>query len=84
MQTQEIRLLLEQELGMISQKACGLINQVIKKILPDRGMPLRSMDAGYSTPSPSSGAREVGVLRSPGLATDTERVTRSCSSVVSS
>ena len=66
MQTQEICSLLEQELGMISQKACGLINQAIKKILPDCDMALESMDVGRSTPAASSGTREVGVLQSPG------------------
>ena len=66
MQTKEIRSLMEHELGMISQKACGLINQVIKKILPDCGMSLEGMDHGYSTPGPSSGTREVSVLHSPG------------------
>ena len=65
MQTQEIRSLLEQELGMISQKACELINQVIEKILPDCGMSLEGMDVGYSTPGASSGTR-VCVLQSPG------------------
>ena len=63
MQTQEIRSLLEQELGLISQKACGLINQVIKEIIPDCGMSLEGMDVWYSTPD---GARDVGVLQSPG------------------
>ena len=66
MQTQEIRSLLEQELGMISQKAYGSTNQVIEKILPDCGMSLEGMDVSYSTPGASSGAREVGVLQSPG------------------
>ena len=33
MQTQEIRLTLARELGMISQKACGLVDQTIKKTL---------------------------------------------------
>ena len=58
MQFQEIRSLLEQELGMISQKACLLINQTIKRMLPNCGMSLEDMD-------PSSGTREVGVLQSP-------------------
>ena len=62
MQTQEICSLLEQELGMISQKACGLINQVIKKMLPNCGMSLECMDVGYSTPSASSGTEKVGVF----------------------
>ena len=35
MQTQEVRLVLEQKLGVISQKACGLIHQTIKKALAD-------------------------------------------------
>ena len=66
MQTQEIRALLEQELGVISQKAYGLTNQMIEKILPDCGMSLEGMGIGYSTPGASSGTREVGVLQSPG------------------
>ena len=66
MQTQEVRSLLEQQLGLISQKACGLINQVIKSISSECGMSLESMDVGYSTPSASSGTREVGVFHSPG------------------
>ena len=66
MQTQEIRSLLEQELGVFSQYARGLINQVIEKILPDPGMSLQDIDVGHSTPGASSGTREVGVLQSPG------------------
>ena len=66
MQTQEIRSLLEQELRVISQKACGLINRVIKNISSDCGMILESMDVGYSTPGASSGTKKVGVLQSPG------------------
>ena len=59
MQIQEICSLLEQELRMISQKACWLINQTIKRVLPDSGMSLEDMGA-------SSNTREVGVLQSPG------------------
>ena len=66
MQTQEIRSLLEQELGLISQQACGLIDQVIKSILSESGMSLEIMDVGYSTIGASSSTREVSVLQSPG------------------
>ena len=66
MQTQEIRSLMEQELGLISQKACGLINQVIENISSECGMSLESMDIGYSTPGASSGMREVSVFHAPG------------------
>ena len=66
MQTQGIPSLLERELGMFSQYACGLINQVIKKTLPDLGMSLQGIDVGHSTPGASSGTRGVGVLQSPG------------------
>ena len=45
MQTQKMRSLLEQELGKISQKACLLISQTIKRILPDCGMSLEDMGA---------------------------------------
>ena len=84
MQTQEVRLLLEQELGMISQKACKLINQTIKKTLTDCGLSLEDMDAGHGTRSASSGKRRVSVLQYPDWTTDTERVTLSCSLAVSS
>ena len=81
MQTQENSLLLERELGMINQKACGLINQTITKTLPDSGMSLEDMDVGHSTRIASS---RVSVMQYPGCAIDTERVTRSCSLAVSS
>ena len=61
MQTEEVRSLLEQKLGMISQKACGLINETIKKISLDCGMSLDDMDAGHGTRSASSGKRGVSV-----------------------
>jgi len=43
MQTEEICFLLEQELGVISQKTCGLINQTNQKTLLDCGMSLEDM-----------------------------------------
>ena len=61
MQTQEVRLLLEQKLGVISQKACGLINQTIKKTFLDYGMSLDDMDAGHSIRSASSDKTGVSV-----------------------
>ena len=76
MQTQEVRLLLKQGLGRISQKACGLISQTIAKALMDCGVPLQDMAV---TQSAVSGKRGVRVLQYPGWATDTERVVRSCS-----
>jgi len=57
-QTEEIRLLLEQELGVISQKACGLIHQTIKKTFPDSGMSLEDMDVGHDTRVPREGREE--------------------------
>jgi len=67
MQTQEIRFLLEQELGVISQKACGSINQTIKKTLLDCDMSLEDMDVGDGTRDASSGKR-VSVLQYLGWA----------------
>ena len=70
MQTQEIRLTLEQELGMISQKACGLVNQTIKKALQVStfgGISLEDME-----PDTSSGKRGVSMMRYPSWATYTE------------
>ena len=66
MQTQEICSLLEQELRVISQKACGSINRVIKNISPECGMSLEGVDVGYSTPGASSSTRKVSVLQSLG------------------
>jgi hypothetical protein len=86
LQTQEIRSLLDQELEMISQKACGLVNQTIEKILPDCGMSLGAlgdMDVDSGTLGASSGKRCVSVLQYSGW-TDTDRVARSCSLAVSS
>jgi len=68
MQTVEIRFLLEQELGVISQKTCGLINRTIKKTLLDCGMSLEDMDAGHGTRDTSSGKRGVSVLQYPSWA----------------
>ncbi len=81
MQTQEVRLLLEQELGMISQRARGLINQAIMKTFAESGMSLEDMDVGHSTWGASSGVR---VVQYPDWTTDTERVTRSYSLAVPS
>jgi len=79
MQTQENCSLLEQELEMISKKANGLINQTLRKTLPDCGMSLEDMDVGHGTRGAS-----VSMLYYPGWATDTERVDRSCNLAVSS
>jgi len=46
LQTQEVRFLLKKELGVISQKTSGLINQTIQKALLDCGMSLEDMDVG--------------------------------------
>ena len=69
MRIQEVRLLLEQELGMISQRACGLINQTITKTLTDSGMSLEDMDVGHGTRSASSGNGGVSVVQYHGRAT---------------
>ena len=68
MQTEEIRFLLEQELGVISQKTCGLINQTVQKTLLDCGMSLEDMAIGNSTRDTSRGKRGVSVLQYPGWA----------------
>jgi hypothetical protein len=68
---------------MISQKACGLISQAIKKTFPDCGMPLGDTDVDYGTLGASSSKRGVSVLQYSGWI-DTERVARSCSLAVSS
>jgi len=68
MQTQEIRFLLEQELGVISQKTFGLINQTIQKASLDCGMSLEDMDVGNGTRDASRGKRGVSVLQYPGWA----------------
>jgi len=77
MQTQEIRLLLEQELEMISKKANGLINQIPRKTLLDYGTSLEDMGVGHGTRGAS-----VSMLYYPGWATDTEQVDRSCNLAV--
>jgi len=66
MQTQEIRFLLEQKIGVMSQKACGLLNRTIKKTLLDCGMSLEDMDVGHGTRGASTGKRGVSVLQYPG------------------
>ena len=58
-QTQEARLRLEEELGLINQKACGLINQTITKISKDCGMSLEDMDVSHGTPGAQSSRRGV-------------------------
>jgi len=67
MQTEEIRHLLEQALGVISQKACGSINRTTKKALEDSGMSLEDIDLGNGGPGASRG-RGVSVLQYPGWA----------------
>ena len=67
MQTQEIRLLLEQELGVILQKACGLIHQTINKALADCRMSLEGMDVGHGG-SGATSDRGVSVLQYPSWA----------------
>ena len=66
MQTREVRLLLEKELKMISQRACGLINQTVMKTFPDCGMSLEHMDVGDGAQSATSGMRGVSVTQYPG------------------
>ena len=58
MQTQEIRLLLEQGLRVISQKACGLIHQTIQKALSDCELSLEDINVGHGGPG---AARDRGV-----------------------
>jgi hypothetical protein len=67
MQTQEVRSLLEQELTLIDQKACGLIDQTTKKALADCGMSLEDIDVGHGSPGTSRG-RGVSVLQYSGWA----------------
>ena len=67
MQTQEIRLLLAQELGVISQKACGLIHQTIMKALAGCGLSLKNMDVGHGGPG-AARDREVSLLQYPSRA----------------
>ena len=62
MQAQEVRLHLEQKLGMISQKAYGLINGTITKSLTDSGMLLEDMDIGHGTRSVASSTKGVSVV----------------------
>ena len=70
MQTRETRLTLERELGIISQKACGLVNQMIKKTLQVStfsGILLEDMELDTS-----SGKRGVSMMQDPSWATYTE------------
>ena len=64
MQTEEIRLLLEQELVVISKKACGSIHQTIMKALADCGLSLEDMDVGHGGPG-AARDRGVSVLQYP-------------------
>ena len=59
-------MLLEKKLGVISQRACGLINQTITKTLTDSGMSLEDMDAGHGTQNASIGKRGVSVMQHHG------------------
>jgi len=68
MQTQEIRFLLEQELEVVSQKTCGLINRTIKQSLLDCGLSLEDMDVSHGIRGASSGKRGVSVLQYAGWA----------------
>ena len=83
MHAQEARLPLEKELGTISERAYGLINQTITKTLSDNGMSLEDVDVGQGARPASIGRRGVGVVQFPGWATHTELVTISCSLAVS-
>ena len=62
MQIQEVRLLLEEKLGMINQEACELINQTITKTLTDGGMSLEGMDVGNGPRSVPASMRGVSVV----------------------
>jgi hypothetical protein len=68
MQTQEVRLLLEQKLGLISQKAYGLLDQTTKKASTDCGVLLEDMDVVHGSPGTSRGRGGVSVLQYPGWA----------------
>ena len=62
MQAEEVRSLLEKKLGMISQRACELINQTITKTSTDGGMSLEDMDLGHGTRGASSSKRGVSMV----------------------
>ena len=62
MQTQEVRLVLEQKSEMIAQKACGLINETITKSLTGSGMSLGDMVVGHGTRTSSSSMTGVSVV----------------------
>ena len=68
-QAHEVLSLLQKQLGMISQRACGLINQTITKTLTDSGMSLEDMDVGHGTRSASSGNGGVSVVQYHGRTT---------------
>jgi hypothetical protein len=55
MQTQEILLHLEKELGLIHQKACGFIDQTTKKASTDFGVSSEDMDVAHGSPGASRG-----------------------------
>lgn len=80
---EEARLPLEKQLGTISERACGLINQTITKTLEDNGMSLEDMDVGQGTRTSTIGRKGVSVAQCPCWVTHTELVTRSCSLAVS-
>ena len=83
MHAQEARSPLEKEFGTITERACGLINQMIKKTLTDNGMILEDIDVGQGTLSATIGRRGVSAVQCPVWATHTELVTKSCSLAVS-
>ena len=58
-QAQEVCMLLEQEFGMISQRACGLINQTITTALTDSSMSFEGMDVGHIIQVASNGVSVV-------------------------
>ena len=77
MQTQEARLLLEQKLEMISQRACGLIGQTLTKAVTDNRISLEHLDVGHGTLSVTSGIGGVSVVQYPGRPAYSELLTKS-------
>ena len=61
-QIQEVRLLLEEKLGIINQKACELIKQTTTKTLTDGGISLEDMDVDHGTQSVPSSMKGVSVV----------------------
>ena len=68
-QAQEVRSTLEEKLGLISQRASGLINQTITTKLTDSSMSLKDVDVGQGTRGASGGKRGVSVVQYYGWAT---------------